>query len=58
MTALIGSFATRTARFCSLACRSVMPTRPSCGSMNTVYGTILSRVLAFSPPSKLAYRIR
>ena len=36
MTALIGSFATRIARPCALASRSVMPARPSCGSMNIV----------------------
>ena len=36
MTALIGSFATRIARPCALASRSVRPARPSCGSMNIV----------------------
>jgi hypothetical protein len=57
-TALIGSLATRIACPRALASRSVRPTRPSCGSMNIVYGTIRSRVLAFSCRRRFARRMR
>ena len=45
-TAVMGNLATRMSRWRSRGCVSVSPTRPSCGSVNIVYGTRLTKSAA------------